>query len=329
MRIIVDAMGGDNAPQMTVRGCMLAVEKYNLEITLVGNSEQIKQHLTNERNIKIVHSTQVVSYDDEPTKVMRTKPKSSMLVGLSMLAAGEGDAFVSAGNTGALVTGTTLIVKRIKGIRRIAIAPIIPVKGGAAILVDGGANVDCTAQMLCQFAMMGSIYAEAVLNVNNPTVGLLNNGTEAHKGNKAAVEAYEMLRELLPVNFMGNIEARDIFSGKANVLVADGFTGNILLKAIEGTALYFSKNLKDMLTKSFLTKISALILKNGISDFKKKFDYNEHGGAPLLGANGAVIKAHGSSGEVAFCNAIRQAKSFFETDAVNIITDAVNKEGDV
>ncbi|MCK9478360.1 MAG: phosphate acyltransferase PlsX [Firmicutes bacterium] len=322
MKIIVDAMGGDNAPKAAAEGSMLAVKKLGVEIILTGKKEQIKRYLTDDKNIAVVETSQMITNDDEPAKAVRAKPDSSMLKGLAMVAAQEGDAFVSAGNTGALVAGATLIVKRIKGIRRVALAPIIPAGGRPVILIDGGANVDCTPEMLGQFGIMGSIYSSAVFGVEKPAVGLLNNGTEHSKGNKAAAEAYELLSEL-PINFAGNIEGRDVLSGKVDVLVADGFVGNILLKSIEGTALYFASNLKQMLTKNIATKISAVILKGGLSEFKKKFDYNEHGGAPVLGANAAIIKAHGSSKEVAFYNAIRQAKSFCEAEAIKAITNLV------
>lgn len=322
MKIIVDAMGGDNAPGAAVAGSMLAADRLGVEIILTGDTQQIKKYLTNDTNIKTVHTTQTITYDDDPLDAIRTKRDSSMAKGLEMLAAGEGDAFVSAGNTGALVTGTTLIVKRIKGVRRVALAPVIPANGRATVLIDGGANVDCSPEMLAQFAVMGSVYAQSVFRIEKPVVGLLNNGTEENKGNQAAVEAYKLISRL-PLEFAGNIEARDVLSGKAAVLVADGFAGNILLKSIEGTALYFAQNLKQMLTKNTASKICALVLRKGIADFKKKFDYNEHGGAPVLGANGAVIKAHGSSGEVAFFNAIRQAKMFCEADAVKTITNLV------
>lgn len=322
MKIIVDAMGGDNAPEEIVKGSMMAVERLGVEIILVGDKSSIERHLTNNKSIDILHTTEVIKNDDDPVTSIRSKSDSSMVVGLKMLSEGKGDAFVSAGNTGALVTGTTLIVKRIRGIRRVAMAPIIPTEKGSVILIDGGANVDCPPELLEQFALMGDIYAKAVLGVDKPRVGLLNNGSEEHKGNEAAKTAYGLI-SALPVNFVGNIEGRDVLLGAADVLVADGFTGNIFLKAIEGTALYFSKNLKCMLMKNIITKICALFLKGGISDFKKKFDYNEHGGAPVLGAKAAVIKAHGSSKDLAFCNAIRQAKKFHETKAVDSIMNLI------
>lgn len=322
MKIIVDAMGGDNAPKEIVKGSMMAAQRLGVNIILTGDKSQIEKHLTNHENIEIVHTKEVIANEDDPVGSIRSKTDSSMVVGLKILAEGMGDAFVCAGNTGALITGTTLIVKRIKGIRRVAMAPIIPAEGGSVILIDGGANVDCSPELLEQFALMGSIYAQAVLGVENPRVGLLNNGTEEHKGNEATQSAYRLISRL-PVNFIGNVEGRDVLYGMADVLVADGFTGNVFLKAIEGTALYFSKNLKDMLMKNILTKISALILKGGISEFKKKFDYNEHGGAPVLGAKGAVIKAHGSSNALAFYNAIRQAKKFHEANAINSITNLI------
>jgi len=322
MKVIVDAMGGDNAPAEIVKGSMLAVSKLGVEVALVGKSNEIKRHLTDSKNITIIEAVDVIGYDDDPVKAIRTKPDSSMAKGLKMLADGEGDAFVSAGNSGALVTGATLIVKRIDGIRRVAMAPIIPTNKGAAVLIDGGANVDCSAELLEQFAIMGNAYAKAVLDIEAPRVGLLNIGAEESKGSEAVQSAYKLM-SLLSVHFIGNIEARDILNGPADVVVADGFAGNILLKAIEGTALYFSKSLKEMFMKSFITKIAALMLKGGIGDLKKKFDYNEHGGAPVLGTKSVVIKAHGSSKETAFFNAIRQAKKFYEAKAIENITELV------
>lgn len=325
MNIIVDAMGGDNAPGAIVSGSVAAANKYGVKITLVGDESQIKKHLAGDNsNIKIVHAKDVITQDDDPIKAVREKTESSLVKGLQMLSDNEGDVFVSAGNTGALVTGTTLIIKRIKGIRRVALAPIIPADKCPTILVDGGANVDCSPEMLQQFALMGNVYAKTVLKAENPRVGLLNIGTEEHKGNEATVQTYGLLSQM-PLNFIGNVEAREVLNGAADVLVADGFVGNMLIKSVEGTALYFAKNLKEMLTESLMTKICALMLKKGIGNFKKKFDYNEHGGAPVLGARAPVIKAHGSSGEVAFCNAIRQAISFCKADAVNLITDSLHE----
>ncbi|OQB15776.1 MAG: Phosphate acyltransferase [Firmicutes bacterium ADurb.Bin193] len=323
MKIIVDAMGGDNAPAEIVKGCMLAVQNLGVEIILTGDEEKIKKHLTDDKNITIVQASEVITYEDS-VNVVRQKTDSSMVVGLNLLAKGEGDAFVSAGNSGALIAGATLIVKRIKGIRRVALAPIIPTNGKSTILIDCGANVDCTPELLEQFAIMGNAYSKAVLGVENPRVGLLSNGTEEHKGNEKTRAAYGLI-SALPLNFVGNIEARDILDGVVDVLVADGFEGNILLKAIEGTALYFSKNLKEMFMKNIITKLCGLMLKGGLSGLKKKFDYNEHGGAPVLGACGAVIKAHGSSKALALSNAIRQAKKFYEAKAIESITNLVNQ----
>jgi len=229
---------------------------------------------------------------------------------------------VSAGSSGALVSGATLVVKRIKGIRRVAMAPLIPTNGKPTLLIDGGANADCTPEFLEQFAIMGSAYAKAVLGVEHPKVGLLNNGLEETKGNELVRESYNLI-SLLPINFVGNVEARDIPQGIVDVLVADGFSGNIFLKTMEGTAIYFSKNLKIILTRSILTKFCALLLSNGISALRKKFDYNEYGGAPILGANGVVIKAHGSSNSLAFFNAIRQAKKFTETNVIDAIKNSI------
>jgi len=325
LRIIVDAMGGDNAPAEIVKGSILAAKDFDIEIIFVGDKPEIEKHLNgSSKNISIIHTTEVITCEDEPTTSIRTKKDSSMVVGMKLLAEGGGDAFVSAGSTGAIITGATLIVKRIKGIRRVALAPLIPANGKSTLLIDCGANADCTPEFLEQFAIMGNAYAKAVLNVQNPKIALLNNGDEETKGNELAKNSYQAIKAL-PLNFVGNIEARDVLNGNVDVIVTDGFSGNILLKSIEGTAMYFSKNLKEMLTKNIVTKLCAVLLSGGIKDFKKKFDYNEHGGAPILGADGVVIKAHGSSGSLAFYNAIRQAKKFAETKVILSIKDIIQK----
>ncbi len=326
MKVIVDAMGGDNAPEEIVKGSIEAARSLGVEVVLVGDVTRIKKIAGNQSGVTIVHASEVISGEEEPMRAIRAKTDSSMVRGLKMLSAGEGDAFVSAGNSGALVAGATLIVRRISGVRRVALAPIIPTETGSVILVDGGANVDCSAELLQQFAVMGNAYAKTVLDVEAPRVGLLNNGTEASKGGEEVQGAYKFIHAL-PLDFVGNIEARDVLDGVCDVLVADGFTGNILLKSIEGTAMYFSKNLKAVLMKNLATKISALLLKGGIGNMRKKFDYNEHGGAPVLGAKGVVIKAHGSSKSLAFYNAIRQAKKFYEAGAVGSIEELIARAG--
>ena len=323
MKIIVDAMGGDNAPEEIVKASIEATKKLDVEVVLVGDISAIEKCLNGyTEKITVVHTTEIITCEDDPATSIRTKKDSSIVVGMQMLADGKGDAFVSAGSSGALVSGATLVVKRIKGIRRVAMAPLLPTNGKPTLLIDGGANADCTPEFLEQFAIMGSAYAKAVLGVEHPKVGLLNNGLEETKGNELVRQSYNLI-SLLPLNFVGNVEARDIPQGIVDVLVADGFSGNIFLKTMEGTAIYFSKNLKAILTKSILTKFCALLLSGGISALRKKFDYNEHGGAPILGANGVVIKAHGSSNSLAFFNAIRQAKKFTETNVIDAIKNSI------
>ena len=319
MKIIVDAMGGDNAPEAIVKGSVMAAEKLGVEVVLVGDEAQIKSHLSGSgKNISIVHTTQVITCDDDPVKSIRSQKDSSVVVGMKMTADGQGDAFVSAGSTGAVISGATLIIKRIKGIRRVALAPILPSKGSPTLLIDCGANADCTVDFLTQFAVMGRAYAKAFMGVAEPKIGLLNNGAEASKGSELAKDAYKALDEM-PINFIGNIEAREALNGVTDVLVTDGFTGNILLKSIEGTAKFMSVLMKEMFTKNIITKICAIILSKEIKNFKNNFSQDEYGGAPVLGASKVVIKAHGSAEEYAFYNAIRQAKVCVEQNLIAAI----------
>ncbi len=322
MKIIVDAFGGDNAPLEIIKGCGLAVSEYGVDIVLVGKGETINK-IISENNISskgiiIVNAKSVITMKDNPLLVIKGKKDSSMSVGLSLLANGDGDAFVSAGNTGALLSGATLIVKRIKGIKRAAIGILMPTNEGPAMLIDGGANVDDKPEYLVQYGVMGSIYMNKVLCIKNPKVGLINNGSEETKGNELYLETHSLLKNS-PVNFIGNIEGRDIPLGKADVIVADGFTGNIILKTVEGMGLAFISNLKDVFYKNAITKFAALILKKELKAFKKKLDYTEYGGAPLMGISKPVIKAHGSSNAKSFKNAIRQAKQFCEANVISEI----------
>ena len=324
--IIVDAMGGDNAPKAVVDGCVKAVEDFDIKVTLVGNEELVKACLGeyNGDKIDIVNANDVISNDDDPAIAIRRKKESSIVVAMKLLADGVGDAFVSAGSTGAVVSGATLIVKRINGVRRVAIGSVFPTPNKPTLVLDCGANSDCTSEFLQQFAIMGNAYMQAVYGIDNPTVALLNNGAEEHKGSSMYKETHQLLKNM-DINFIGNIEGRDIFSSVADVVVADGFAGNIMLKTTEGTAAFFSGKLKEMFTSSLLTKLCALILKKGIKKMKASFDYTEHGGAPILGAQKVVIKAHGSSNAKAFYNAVRQAKHFYENGVIESINNNLQK----
>ncbi|MCL1807763.1 MAG: phosphate acyltransferase PlsX [Oscillospiraceae bacterium] len=319
MRILADAMGGDNAPFEIVKGAIDAVNELGVEVTLIGRGEDILDVLRKQghddlpKGVTVTHASQVVEMTDSPSASGREKPDSSMAVGLRMLAAGEGDAFVSAGSTGALLTGAILTVKRVKGVKRAALAPVVPTKTGGSVLIDCGANLECKPEYLLQFGAMGSFYAQKVLGIDKPRVGLLNIGAEETKGPELLKESYKLLMEAGRagiIHFVGNIEGRDAAFGAADVIVSDGYAGNIFLKTLEGVGLFYADMLKGMFTKNALTKVSALIVKSGLRSFKKKVDYTETGGSPLLGLQKPVIKAHGSSNAKAFKNAIRQAVNF-------------------
>lgn len=330
MKIVVDGFGGDNAPAEVVLGCMLALdENKSLEVIITGDEARINEVLE-QNNIKksdrltIVHATQIVENEDDPIDAIKNKKDSSLVVGLNLVANNIGDAFVSAGNTGALLTGATLIIKRIKGIKRAALAPIIPTQKGKAIIIDVGANAECKPEFFPQFAIMGSIYAKEILDIKNPKVGLINIGVEEKKGTETIILAHKLLKVDEKINFIGNIEARDVLKGDAEVLVSDGFTGNIVIKTIEGavsTILFF---LKEIFTKNIFTKIATLVLKSGLKALKNKLDHNEVGGAPLLGLNSPVLKTHGSSKRLAFKNSILFANSFCEKKVCELIRDTIN-----
>ena len=329
MKIILDAMGGDNAPDEIVKGAAQAVaeNRDNLTLVLVGNEEIIrasaaKQNIALDEHFEIVNTTQTIEMCDEPAKAIRAKKDSSMVVGLRMLAEGKGDAFVSAGSTGALHVGASLIVRTIKGVKRPALATVIPGGKKPYLLMDCGANVECRPEMLCQFASMGSIYMNKLEGVKNPEVGLINIGAEESKGGELQKEAYKLLKKS-DLNFIGNVEPRDLPKGVCDVAVADGWTGNIVLKLTEGLVSAFGKKLKGVMMSSLLTKLGALTMKGALTDFKKSMDYTERGGAPLLGIAKPVIKAHGSSDPKAFMNAIRQAKAFYEQAVIGTISAAV------
>lgn len=330
MKIIVDAMGGDNAPAEVVKGVLQLHADEGIEVVLVGRGEEILScleelgHKTLPKGIEIEHATEVIKMDDDPAAAVRSKKDSSMAVALRLLKDGAGDAFVSAGNTGALLSGATLIVKRIKGIRRAALAPILPTNNGGCLLIDAGANAECAPEYLVQFALMGSSYVSNLLKKPGPTVALLNIGSEPGKGTQLQRDAYQLLTELKEndrINFIGNIEARDVLSGAADVVVCDGYSGNILLKAIEGTASFMIGEIKGIFLRSALTKLAAAIVAKPLKDFRKKLDYNEIGGTVFLGVTKPVIKAHGSSKATAFANAIRQAALIARTGIIEDIQD--------
>ena len=319
MKIILDAMGGDNAPQAPVLGAIEAAKAFGTQITLVGRGEAILEVMrkngidTLPEGMEIANADDVVDMHDDPGSVIHKRKNSSMVVGLKMLAEGSGDAFISAGSTGALLTGATLLVKRVKGIRRAAMAPSLPNKaGGKTVIVDCGANAECTPEFLLQFGLVGSAYARKVLGVENPKVGLLNIGTEDSKGTALQKEAYALLtnaKEQGIVNFVGNVEARDVPLGAVDVVVCDGFSGNVLLKSIEGTAAFMGSLMKHKIfMRSAFSKLGYLLCKRGVDDVMKMMDYREIGGTQFLGIKKPVIKAHGSSDALAFRNAVRQAE---------------------
>ena len=324
MKIILDAMGGDNAPEAPVLGAIQAVKAYGMEVTLVGRGESIlevmRRHGISDLpdGMEIAGAEDVVDMHDDPGSVIHKRKNSSMVVGLRLLAEGQGDAFVSAGSTGALLTGATLIVKRVRGIRRAAMGPAMPNKaGGKTVIVDCGANAECTPEFLLQFALVGSIYAKKQLGIPKPRVGLLNIGTEDSKGTQLQKDTYALLQEADKnglIHFTGNVEARDVPLGAVDVVVCDGFSGNVLLKTIEGTAMFMGSMMKKAFKKNFASKLGYLLCRSGIQDLTKLLDYREIGGTQFLGIRKPVIKAHGSSDALAFRNAVKQAADAAEQD---------------
>lgn len=324
MRIIIDAMGGDNAPFEIVRGALDAVEEFDISITLVGRQEEIRSCIDDKscRNIKVVDARETIDMDDDPSTATRVKKDASMTVALRLLAEGEGDAVVSAGSTGALLTGATLITKRIRGIRRAALAPVIPNGGKGAILIDCGANVECTPEYLLQFAYMGSFFSHSILECEKPKVGLLNVGTEETKGTDLQLDAYKLLRQASEegrINFIGNVEARDVLEGGVDVMVTDGFSGNILLKSIEGTARFLLVQIRDLLKSSKSSMLAGVMIRNKVKALRKMLDSSEVGGTALLGISKPVLKAHGSSDARAIRSAVKQAITFVEADIIGEI----------
>ncbi len=330
MKIAVDAMGGDHAPQAIVEGALQAARKLtDVHIVLVGHEQQIKQYTnrTLPNNIEIVHASEVIDPDEkEPAKAIRRKKDSSMAIALDMVKEKKVEAVISAGNTGAFMAGGVFITKRIEGIERPALAPILPTLEGTGVLVlDVGANMDAKPEHLLQYAMMGHIYSQNVMGIQRPRIGLLNVGTEELKGNELTKEAYALF-ESQAFHFVGNVEARDIPFGVCDVVVCDGFSGNILLKSMEGIASALFQVMKEEFSRSLVSKVGATLLKPSLRGIKKKMDYTEYGGAPLLGLQGACIKAHGSSNAHAIKNAIFQAVRFVEKDVVGHICKEVKLE---
>ena len=324
MKIILDAMGGDFAPEAPVMGAVDAAKAYGAQIVLVGRGEAIlevlrKNHMDNlPEGIEIMHADDVVDMHDDPGKVLHQRKNSSMVIGLKMLSEDKGDAFVSAGSTGALLSGATLIVKRVKGIRRAAMAPSMPTKAGSKVIIcDCGANAECTPEFLLQFGLVASAYAKNVLGVKQPRVGLLNIGTEDSKGTQLQKDAYALLSQAAEQNllhFVGNVEARSVPLGEVDVVVCDGFSGNVLIKTIEGTAMFMGSLMKGMFKKNLGSKLGYLLCKSGVNDMMKLLDSREIGGTQFLGIKKPVIKCHGNSDRLAFRNGIRQAMIAAESD---------------
>jgi glycerol-3-phosphate acyltransferase PlsX len=331
VKIIVDAMGGDHAPEEIVKGALRARRELGVDLILVGKEEIVKEIVLRETaelsGIELVVARELITMEDDPSTATRRKKDSSMAVALNLLRDGKGDAVVSAGSTGALLTGATLTVKRIKGIRRAALAPVLPAGEHGVMLIDCGANVECTAEYLLQFAYMGSFYAKKLMGCEDPRVGLLNVGTEDTKGGELQHQTFELLRQADAegrIHFVGNVEGTGVFDGSVDVVVTDGFTGNVLLKGTEGVIKYMMKALKGVFYKSTVNKLAAGVLKKDLGVMKKSMDVNEVGGTALVGISKPVIKAHGSSNEASFFSAIRQAVAFVESGIIADITESID-----
>ena len=334
MKIAIDGMGGDNAPKAIIEGCIEALkENKDIELYITGPEETINKELSNynydKEKIKVINATEVITTNEHPVMALRKKKNSSIVKALKLVKDKECDAIISAGSTGAFLAGCTLIVGRIKGIERPALAPIMPGRKGAFMVIDVGANVDCKPNYLYQFAHMGNIYFESVLNHKNPSIGLINIGAEEEKGNELTKETYKLLKESSALNFIGNVEPREVATGDVNVLVCDGFVGNTVLKMYEGVASNLLGTIKDEIKASTIGKIGAMFLLPVFKSLKKRFDYKEYGGAPFLGVDGVCVKAHGSSDGRAFKNAIKQSKIFFENDIVEKIKKDIKEEKNI
>ncbi|MEF9958375.1 MAG: phosphate acyltransferase PlsX [Niameybacter sp.] len=322
-KIAVDIMGGDYAPDEVLQGCILASKEVKSTLVLVGNEARIREKLKDitydSSKIEIVDAQDCITMEDHPVSAIRSKKDSSMVVGLKLIKDKKVDGFVSAGNSGALLAGGTLIVGRIRGVERPALAPIIPTKAGNTLLIDCGANMDAKPSYLTQFARMGTVYMQECMSVKNPKVGLINVGTEEEKGNSLTKEAYQLLKEDEKINFIGNIEAREISTGEADVLVCDAFIGNVVLKFMEGFGMWVFSMLKAEFKRNWITKLAAVLMMKGIKNIKQKFDYASKGGAPLLGVNGLVVKTHGNSKREQICATILQTEAFIENQLVEKI----------
>ena len=327
MRIILDGMGGDNAPASVVEGAVLASKEIDHEIVIVGKEElicaELKKHKYDTSKITIMNATEVITNDDAPVRAVRSKKDSSIVKGINMVKSGEGDVFISAGSTGALLSGGLFLLGRIQGIDRPALASVYPIIGGkASLLLDAGANAECKPNNLLEFGIMGNIYMEKVIGRENPRVGLVNLGAEASKGNTLTKAAYELL-EQSHMNFVGNVEAREVPKGACDVIVADGFTGNVILKLTEGLAWNILQTIKKKFTDGLKAKFGAALLIDKLGELKKEFDYSEYGGAPILGVKGPIVKMHGSSKAQAVKNTILKAIPFVEENVVETIQNSV------
>ncbi len=326
MKIIVDAFGGDNAPLEIIKGCADAVQEFGVDILLTGKEDVIRKTAAENGisldKMEIENCDEVITMHDSAESVLKAKKDSSMGAGFRLLNEGRGDAFISAGNSGALCVGATLAVKRIKRIKRPAFAPVIPSETGCLMLLDGGANVDCRPEMLFQFAVMASVYMERVMKIPNPRIGLANVGSEDHKGTELYRETYALLKDS-ELNFVGNVEGRDIPAGVCDVVVCDGFTGNMILKTYEGVAAVLMKQIKSIFSGSVKGKLAAAMVLKDLKDMKNRFDYNTYGGAPILGSSKPVFKAHGSSKARTIKNAIRLCIDYVNADAINEISSAL------
>ncbi|MCM3237760.1 phosphate acyltransferase PlsX [Heyndrickxia oleronia] len=327
MKIAIDAMGGDNAPKEIVLGVNKAIKEFpDIEIILFGKKDEIKQYLEENSRVEIVHTDEVIEGTDEPVRAVRRKKQASMVLMAQAVADGKADACISAGNTGALMAAGLFVVGRIDGIERPALAPTLPtIDGKGFVMLDLGANAEAKPEHLLQYAIMGSIYAEKVRGIAKPRVGLLNIGTEEKKGNELTKKTFELLKEA-DLNFVGNIESRELLQGPADVVVTDGFTGNMVLKTIEGTAGSLFSLLKKAFMTNFKSKLAAGLVKNELKELKNMMDYTEYGGAGLFGINSPVIKAHGSSNANALYNAVRQAREMASHQVTQIIKDTIKKE---
>ena len=329
LKIIIDAMGGDNAPEEIVKGAVRAHRELGVAITLVGREEEVRACLKNEgcEDLEVVDARDVITMEDDPSTATRRKKDASMTVALNLLRDGVGDAVVSAGSTGALLTGATLIVKRIRGIRRAAMAPVLPAGEHGVMLIDCGANVECTPEYLLQFAYMGSFYAKKMMGCPEPRVGLLNVGTEDTKGGSLQHETFALLKQADAegrIRFIGNVEGTGVFNGGVDVVVTDGFTGNVLLKGAEGVIKFMMNSLKGVFYKSTKNKLAAAVLKKDLKNMARSMDVNEVGGTALVGISKPVIKAHGSSNAASIFAAVRQAKIFVESGIIADITENID-----